>query len=370
MDHTDPLERATTASTRTQPWTDDDFRAAREADLAERTVPIRSMILAFLGCLALALLLTSGKVVELASRMEFGADRDRALDAAEAVDRVANFLSLNRPYDAVVDLRAANNDRGGPEVVAAPVTTTTTRPIASTTSGTVRDDPSTTTSSTTTTTLPAGRRVTEAAPLTVYLAGDSQATYLGQALTTEAGLPIEVETDDRISTSLARPDYFDWPTRWTQVVADSAPEAIVLFIGANDHQDMVDAAGLRLVEGTATWEAEWTARLEAAFDILTADGATVFWVTQPPMRDGRLDEGIEQLNDLAAAVIADRTDVVPVDIWELFGGADGYAARVTGPDGDTIDARIGDGVHLTRSAASWVADLVVAAIEARWEFVG
>ena len=128
MDHTDPLERATTASTRARTWTDDDFRAAREADLAERTVPVRSMIGAVLGCLVLAMFLTSGKLVEIASRMEFGDNRDRALDAAETVDRVANFLALNRPYDMITDLRAANNDRGNDDAVVATVPTTTAIP--------------------------------------------------------------------------------------------------------------------------------------------------------------------------------------------------------------------------------------------------
>ena len=369
MEHTDPLERATSASTTTRAWTDDDFRAAREADLAERTVPVGSMIAAVVGCLLLATLLTSGKLVEIASRMEFGENRDRALDAAEAVDRVANFLSLNRPYDVVTDIRAANNDRGSGDAVVV-VTTTTTAAPTTTATPPAADDPSTTTSSTTTTTAPVGRVVSDAAPLRVYVAGDSQATYLGQALTTEADLPFEVETDDRISTSLARPDYFDWPTRWAEVIADSSPEAVVLFIGANDHQDMADASGERLVEGTVAWQAEWRARLTTSLDVLTADGAVVFWVTQPPMRDDRLDDGIQQLNLLAAEVIAGRGDVVIVDIWELFGGESGFAERVTGPDGDTIEARIGDGVHLSRSGASWVGDLVEDAIEARWEFGG
>lgn len=366
MDHTDPLERATTASTRARTWTDDDFRAAREADLAERTVPVRSMIGAVLGCLVLAMFLTSGKLVEIASRMEFGDNRDRALDAAETVDRVANFLALNRPYDMITDLRAANNDRGNDDAVVATVPTTTA--IPATTAPAAPEDSATTTTITTTTSLPARRVVGEGSPLRVYVAGDSQATYLGQALATEADIPIDLVTEDRISTSLARPDYFDWPTRWMQVVTETSPEAVVLFIGANDHQDMADRTGARLVEGTPAWAAEWQARLAASLDILTAEGALVFWITQPPMRDDQLDEGTDQINALAAGVITGRPDVVSVDIWELFGGSAGFAERLTGPGGDTIDARIGDGVHLSRAGASWVADLVEEAIEQRWPF--
>lgn len=372
MEHSDPLERATTRKISTETWTDDDFRAAREADLAERTVPVASMIRAVVLCLLLAMLLTSGKLVEIAERMEFGANRDRALDVAEGVDRVANLLSLNRPYDVITDLRDANNDRGASVAVteAAPATSTTT--VSTTTVAGASAQTTTSTSTTTTTmTRPADRTVTPDAPLRVYVAGDSQATYLGQAITTEAGgLALDVDVDDRISTSLARPDYFDWPSRWSQAVADASPEAVVLFLGANDHQDMVDATGQRLVEGTEAWEAEWRARLALGLDVLTADGATVFWITQPPMRDGRLDDGIEQINQLAAEVVEARVDVVVVDIWELFGGAAGYQQRIVGADGDVITARVDDGVHLTRSASSWVAELVFEQFRDRWEFAG
>ena len=60
--------------------------------------------------------------------------------------------------------------------------------------------------------------------------------------------------------------------------------------------------------------------------------------------------------------------MVWVDIWELFGGPDGYAERLAGPDGEVITARVSDGVHVSRSGASWIADLVFAELDARWTF--
>ena len=84
-----------------------------------------------------------------------------------------------------------------------------------------------------------------------------------------------------------------------------------------------------------------------AFDILE-DRRTgpVLWVTQPPMRDADLDDGIDLINEVAADVIEDpHQSSPPIDIWELFGGAAGYDDRITGPDGETITARVSDGVH-------------------------
>ena len=127
----DALSRAVRRRERGETWTDEQFRAAREHDLSERRHPVRSVVLAVLGCLLLSALLTSDKLLEIAERQEFGAARDRQVAIAEGLDRVANFWSLNRPYDALQDLRDANNDRR--EIVTAPTTTitATTAPSAS-----------------------------------------------------------------------------------------------------------------------------------------------------------------------------------------------------------------------------------------------
>ena len=375
MKHSDPLKRATEVREVGPTWDDEQFKDAREKDLRQRTADSRSAVVAALTCLLLATLLTSGKIVDIAARQEFGETRDRQLAVAERIDRVANFLSLNRPYDLIHDIRGIGGDAAlridsiddvaaelGLDVdVPARVPATDTLP-AGTDAGT--------TTTTTTTTTPVGpiRSVGVDDPLTVFVGGDSQAEYLAQAITTESGFALDVTAQHEISTSLARPDYFNWPARLRDVDQQQDPEAVVLFIGANDHQDMADADGNRLVEGSEEWQAEWSRRLAITFDLLERDGRHVFWVTQPPMRDAAIDDGIEQINELAAEVIATRDFVSAIDIWPLFGGPSGFTDRVTGADGSEIRARIDDGVHLTRAAASWVADMVFAEMAGYWEF--
>ncbi len=367
MEHSDPLKRAVQQRPHGDTWTDEQFLAAREADLSERTKPVRSVVGATVLCLLLATLLTSAKLVQIAERQEFGPARDRQLAVADAVDRVANFLSLNRPYDAVLDLRNVAHGTGkGGDIIDEVLATTTSVPPATTTL------PSATSSTTTTTTLaPVIRLVNEASPLRVYVAGDSQAEYLGQAITTESpGYALEVEVDDRISTSLARPDYFNWPAEFAAKVSDDRPEAVVLFIGANDHQDMADSEGNRLVEGTPDWQSEWSARLTLVLDLLAAQDTAVYWVSQPPMRDGSLNAGVTLINQLAQPIVEAHANATYIDIWDLFGGDGSYQDHVVGPSGETIDARVDDGVHVSRSGASWIADLVFARWSEVWEFVG
>ncbi len=61
--------------------------------------------------------------------------------------------------------------------------------------------------------------------------------------------------------------------------------------------------------------------------------------------------------------------MTPIDIHELFGGSGGFSERVT-HDGQDLRARVDDGVHLTRDASSWVADLVFVAMDDVWQFSG
>ena len=328
-------------------------------------------MLAVLGCLLLALLLTSGKVVEIAERQEFGDARDRNLAVAEGIDRAANFLSLNRPYDALRDLRDANNGRSETVAVVTttiPATTTTTTTTVPAANDSSSEATTTTTAAPATTTVPAGRVVTDDAPLRVYVAGDSQATYLGQAIASESGVrSLEVELDDRISTGLARPDYFDWPAQWTNQMVELDPEVVVLFIGANDHQDMVDAAGQRLIEGSEAWRDEWRPSDRCARHPYNRQSDRLLGHAAADARRV-LDAGVRVINEVAEEVLAERSEVTAIDIWDLFGGDGAYQGRLAGPDGNTITARISDGVHLSRPAASWVADLVFAELDVRFTF--
>ena len=373
MKHSDPLKRATKPRPRGDTWTDDQFRDARESDLRDRTAAIPSAVVSALTCLLLAALLTSGKILEIAERQPLGSTRDRQVSMAEGLDRVANFLSLNRPYDWIQDLRNAGEDAGERidtiDEVVEDLEESAAEQIEEDEGVSPVTEPDGSATTSTTTTAPAGplRVVTSEDPLRLYAAGDSQVTYLGQALTTESDdWALDVTVEDRISTSLARPDYFNWPAQIAAVVEEQDPEAVVMFLGANDHQDMA-ADGVRLVVDTEEWQAEWRERLDVMLDLLEAEHRRLFWVTQPPMRDARLDGGMELINQMVEEAFADRPFVVMIDIYEMFGGEEGYRERVTYDD-ETLRARVDDGVHLTRDAQSWVADLVFAEMAEIWDF--
>ncbi len=87
------------------------FSRRRSQAATRKLFSVRQMFLGvFLG-LGLGALFSSGCLVDLAERQGIGGTRDVALGAANAVDRAANFLSLNRPADGLS--AALGRDTGG-----------------------------------------------------------------------------------------------------------------------------------------------------------------------------------------------------------------------------------------------------------------
>ena len=209
--------------------------------------------------------------------------------------------------------------------------------------------------------------VSQEAPLRVYVAGDSQAHYLGRGLrANQHGGVLDVTADARHSTSLARPDYFDWPARLTAIAADGDPEVVVMMLGSNDWQNMTAAEGGILVRGSDEWIAEWARRLRSVLEALEAPHRHVVWVGLPPTRSSQTRQGYALINRIATEVTAERDSVAMIDIWDMFGGDDPYREAVPPPDdadGTPVTVRHPDGIHLNEAGALWVVAAVSDEIE-------
>ena len=396
------------------------------------TKSVRASVLSATLCLGVALLLVSGKIVEIADRLPLGPDRERWLEAATETDRLANRLSLNRPYDLLRDLRGVGDEAGQQiDVIgdveellqlelggtaeqlpdgeaAAPADEPATAPgePASASPGepdtppdqpdtppdqpdtppdqpdTPPDQPdvaatttATAATATTTTTVPEGPPayvrpvpVSAEAPLVTWVVGDSQAFNLGHGLRREGRLRdvTEITLDQRHSTGLARPSYFNWPVHFFAIAAHYNPEVVVATLGSNDWQSMTAPEGHTLSRGSDEWRAEWRRRLGVAFDVLEAPHRHVIWVGLPPTRSDEIREGYAVMNQLAAAAVAERDFVTMIDIWDMFGGDEPYRDAVPppgDPGGRPVDVRQQDGVHLNQAGSRWVVDRITDEIE-------
>lgn len=344
------------------------------------TRPLSVGRIAVVGAVALGLaaLLNSETLLEMAERQPFGGRRDFYVSVAEQVHDAARALRLDRPGEAVDEARGRNDDTGnGIDLIAG--ATSTTAPGDDVAPTTVAGPPGTaapmsdpgasdTTLAATTTLAGLLRTPTAAAPLKLYIGGDSMVHDFGQALERQAGATgiITPTLDYRISTGLTRPDYFDWPAHLVEVVEQQQPEVMVVMFGANDAQNM-KLDGVVVGVSDQAWQDEYRARVAAVMDYLGRDGRRVVWVGQPVMRSAGFAAKMEILNQIYSSEAAERPGVVTyLDSWPLFVNANGVYSDYLDVGGKRVLMRQGDGIHLSISGADRLAEAALGAVAALW----
>ena len=167
---------------------------------------------------------------------------------------------------------------------------------------------------------------------------------------------VTVSGQGRISTGLARPDYFNWPFTMRRIVSRFDPDLVIVMLGENDHQSLQDVHGNReALIGTAEWPPAYRDRVLAMMRIATSRGAKVVWAGLPISADYRLREHSRRQNDLIEFAASISSDVVYFDSWNRFRDpAGGYTAYYR--EGNrVILIREGDGLHFNAVGYTLVA---------------
>jgi uncharacterized protein len=207
-------------------------------------------------------------------------------------------------------------------------------------------------------------------PATVLILGDSDAGTFGpylQTLLDGTGI-MRSELDYKVSSGLARPDFFDWPAEIDRVLPELDPEIVVVTFGGNDAQGLAERDGTFIIGDPVANEAEWTAeyqrRAGAVMDQLLAGDRTVVWVGIPNDDNPDVTARMAIQDRAAKAAAAERPEVIFVDTWTRFSGRDGgWAEFVIDPrDGLGKDVRASDGFHLNQTGAEILAIDIAQAI--------
>ena len=214
---------------------------------------------------------------------------------------------------------------------------------------------------------------TRARPLRVWVAGDSLAQVPGDALARAAPGSVDVlPVESRLSTGLARPDLYNWYTRFNQVIAAVQPRVAVLSFGADDaHDFMAGVPGGRSVGtfGSPAWIAEYRRRVEGVTRELNAAGITTLWLGLP-IPDGpgfrRSFPVVNRILESVARKHAPRSQFV--DTWHLLDSAHGRYTAYLRVGGKLTLMRLPDGVHYTDAAGDLVAGDVLARLRQSYAF--
>jgi hypothetical protein len=199
----------------------------------------------------------------------------------------------------------------------------------------------------TTTSTHAVRVPTAADPLKVLVAGDSLVGWIAPALEQElpAGDPIEVIDDWKGSTGLVRTDFFDWPQRLTEDMAEHDPDVVILGFGGNDTQGITLDDGTVLPLGTPEWATEYQRRIAEVLDIIEKPGRTVYWIGMPLTRSDPIEELRPVLTEALEAEFASRPWAHLVDTRDALAPDGTFTSQLPGDDGTLVTTMAPDDIH-------------------------
>jgi uncharacterized protein len=216
-------------------------------------------------------------------------------------------------------------------------------------------------------------------PAKVLVVGDSDAGTFGPYLKELLdGTGVAATTVDyKVSSGLARPDFFDWPAHLAETLPTEQPDIVVVTFGGNDAQGLANADGSNPSEWNDpvskkdTWTAEYANRAGAVMDMLAAGGHTVVWVGIPNDDNPEVTARMEVQNEGVEQALSTRPNVQFVDTWAMFSSPNGgWAEYAIDPrDGQGKDVRATDGFHLNENGAEILAvkisDVIKADLQAR-----
>jgi hypothetical protein len=207
--------------------------------------------------------------------------------------------------------------------------------------------------------------LTPAAPLRLWIGGDSLAGSLGPSLGMMGGGTGVVAPvfDSRVSSGLADPGFFDWPQHAAEEMARLDPEVVVFIIGTNDWQ--VPQAQPTDASGQPAWRRQYALLVSQMLTVLGADHRYVYWVGGPTIQDPATNAGVQQINAVARSVVEQHHDATYVDAAQLFGDAQGHYSASLPIDGRQVLVRTDDGIHFTPAGGDLLARAIFTSLDTR-----
>jgi len=340
-------------------------RVARKYDRRDpdrptrRLAPAGHILLTLVTCLLLWLFVAAPSLEASAKASDVGARRSVSLAVLGPIARAASFLGLDRLRTQVDDrlgrTTGANGLAPGDDLVnlgdePPPTGTPSAGPPPAGTDRFAVHPP------------------TEANPVRVLTVGDSLGIDLALGMTRllESRDGFRSTYDARISTGLARSDYFDWVSQVRHDVRQARPDVVVVLFGANDDQPFWTGTGF-LPYGRPGWKPAYRGRVGEIMDLVRDQDIPVVWVGLPPMANERDSNAAKFLNTVYASAAAKRRGATFVDPWDLFLGPKGnYAAYLPDASGQLQLVRAPDGVHLTPAGYDRLARYVFQQMQPLW----
>ena len=321
-----------------------------------RRLPARDSVLVVVGALLILILLAGGSVRSAGEEMDPGFQRDVVLAVGKPTGWMADRLPLESAAGDALAWLSPDDDLDGGGGFAEAATPAGAGGRAAT-GGPVSPsefDP-----------VELGAKAERPRELkTVLVTGDSLAQPLDAELARRlAGDGVKTVRDVHVGTGISKTDLLDWGKLSATQVAKDEPDAVVVFIGANEGFPMPGARGRKVQCCGPEWAAAYGTRVRQMMRTYRQDGsARVYWLTLPFPRDKSRQEIARAVNaaiEVAAGPF--RAQVRPLDMVPVF-TPDGRYRDAIETGGRKRVVRDPDGIHLNGDGAGVAADEVEQAI--------
>jgi hypothetical protein len=179
-----------------------------------------------------------------------------------------------------------------------------------------------------------------------------------------AGGSARVVRDPHVGTAISNSVIVDWGKLSTSQVKKHKPDAVVVFIGANDGFPF-DVPGQGQVKCCGVpWATFYAGRVRQMMNTYRRAGvARVYWITLPTPRDPVRQKIARTVNaSIFVAAQPWRSQVRIIDTVPIFTPGARYRAAMPIGGTDTI-VRESDGIHLNQAGSALLANYVLAAVD-------
>jgi hypothetical protein len=182
-----------------------------------------------------------------------------------------------------------------------------------------------------------------------------------------AGSGVNVIRDPHLGTGISKPALADWGKLAVAQVRADHPDAVVVFIGANEGYPMAGPDGKKVSCCGPRWAAIFADRArEMMSTYRQGTHGRVYWLTVPAPRDSvrvPIQRAVNAAVEVAAQQWAGQVRVI--DTVPVFTPGDRYRDAMKVGGRETI-VRESDGIHLNEAGSALAAKLVERALGRDW----
>ncbi len=194
----------------------------------------------------------------------------------------------------------------------------------------------------------------------ILLVGDSMMQGLVPLIQTalKHRKDLEIVHRVKVSTGLSNQRFFHWPDNLKKLLKQHNPHVVIVFIGANDPQDLIVDKKWYKVSSDA-WEEVYSMRTINFLELATSENRKVVWIGLPIMLKEPYANNIKRINKVFKEVNSFYPAAAFVDTHMLLTDKGKFISFITGKNNKTIRVRAKDNIHLTFAGGRLITNYMI-----------